>query len=255
MILALFAFFISGATFGIIGAGGSIFTVPIMVYLMKTNPVSAVSYSFYLVGFTAFCGFISYSKQGLTKFKNAMPLAIPSVFGIIIAKYLLLPAIPEVIFGVQKSKVLMCIFAILMIVNAAAMVLFRRNNALKTGKKYTIYALFLGILIGIIIGILGIGGGFLIIPALYHLLKLDIKYAIGTSLFIIFANCALAIAIDIFHDISISYSILLPMLLASIAGMLTGVKYGKNINNNKVKFMFAGFTLVIGIAVLITEFF
>ena len=190
-ILGYIAAFIMGVTLGSIGGGGSILTVPILVYLMGVTPVTATGYSLLIVGSAAAFGAFRYYRQGLIDMKAAITFAIPSIVAVYLTRAFLMPAIPDQItsvpFVVSKDIAIMVLFAILMV--AAAIMMLRNSKNLTPLKDdyhhHSILIVVEGAVVGVVTGILGAGGGFLIIPALVLLMGMDMKRAVGASLFII----------------------------------------------------------------------
>lgn len=252
MILSFVLFIVIGIGFGFIGAGGSILTVPILIYVLGLNTELAMSYSFYIVGLTACVGFLNYLKKDLVNFKDVIIFAIPSIIGVGISRYFILPLIPEEIFTIKKNAFLILFFAILMIGSATSMLLKKDNKALNQYKN-NFKTIASGFVVGFVLGILGAGGGFLIIPALYNFLKIDIKKSIGTSLLIITLNCCVAIIADVAIGKYVSIIILAPILLASILGVIFGVRVGSKIDGKRVKVGFSIFTIFLAIFILLKE--
>ncbi|MFV8365953.1 sulfite exporter TauE/SafE family protein [Flavobacterium sp. XS1P27] len=257
--LGYFASIIIGLSLGLIGGGGSILTVPILVYLFKIDPETATSYSLFIVGITALFGCISHYKMGNLKIKSALYFAIPSVFSILIIREVIFPKIAATIFSiasyqVSKSFLIMIVFSVLMI--AAAIAMIRKTKTVPNPPKtnYTQLGL-IGFLIGIVTGFLGAGGGFLIIPALLFFANLPMKQAVGTSLLIIFINSSIGFGGDLYIGTTIDYSFLLMISSMAFIGMIIGIKLSKKIDGTKLKPIFGWFVLVMGIYIIIKEFF
>ena len=194
-IIGYLAAILIGVVLGLIGGGGSILTVPLLVYLFGINPVTATSYSLFIVGLTSTVGSIHYFRMGLVNIKTAFLFGIPSIIAVFITRAYILPAIPyELItigtFIVTKDIFLMLLFAMLMIGASYNMIKKSNiNSILDENQKWANLKIALkGIMVGTITGLVGAGGGFLIIPALVLLRKLPMKEAVGTSLLIIASN-------------------------------------------------------------------
>ncbi|HNR85492.1 MAG TPA: sulfite exporter TauE/SafE family protein, partial [Taishania sp.] len=163
LIIAVFV----GITMGLIGGGGSVITVPMLVYLFGFNAIAAVTYSFFIVGTTSLVGSYAYYKKDLLDFKTAFVFGIPSILAIFITRFLILPAIPATINisdGLQLSKeyALLLLFAIVMVWAAWNMLKKKKNDALVETSVVTIFTQ--GAFVGFLTGLTGAGGGFLIIP-------------------------------------------------------------------------------------------
>jgi len=180
-----------GVSLGLIGSGGSILSVPLLVYFFHVAPLLATTYSLAIVGLSSIAGVISRLKQKLVDFKTIFIFGIPSIIGVFISRKYLLPAIPEQMYGgahfmLTKSHFIMLFFATLMLIAGLSMIL-GKNKKEEEGvlPVYGFTLMLVGIAEGLLTGIVGAGGGFLIIPALVILAKLPMKKAIATYLFII----------------------------------------------------------------------
>lgn len=243
-----------GATFGLIGAGGSILSVPILIYIINLDPITATSYSFYIVGIVALFGAVGYFRKKLISFGDVLYFSIPSTFGVILSRYVILPSIPNIIFGVEKNSLITIMFSLLMIISGV--VTFRKQenqSSLKKDKSLFLNSVY-ALIIGSIVGLLGAGGGFLIIPALYNLLKVDIKKSIGTSLAIVSLNCFIAVIVDFVSGNAINGKTIIPIMIFSILGMFFGLKFESRVKTKNIKTIFAIFTMILGLLILVKQF-
>lgn len=248
-----------GLTLGLIGGGGSILTVPILVYLFGIDPVRATAYSLFIVGLTALAGSVSYMKQDLVNFKATALFAIPGFIAVFIARKFLIPWIPDTIisfgdFDLTKSIFVMLLFAVLMLGSSISMI---KNNNYSEGEgnhKFN-YPLITanGFIVGILTGLVGAGGGFLIIPALVILAKIPMKMAVGTSLTIIAVNSLIGFLGDV-SNFQIDWVFLGTIALITITGIIGGSYLSKFISGKKLKPAFGWFVLIMGFYILIKEF-
>lgn len=257
--LGYLASIIIGLSLGLIGGGGSILTIPILVYLFKINPENATSYSLFIVGLTSLFGCISHYKMGNLKIKSAMYFAIPSIFSILIIREVIFPKIASTIFTiasyqVSKDLLIMIVFSVLMIAAAVSMIRKTKTPTHTPKTNYTRLGI-IGFLVGIVTGFLGAGGGFLIIPALLFFANLPMKQAVGTSLLIIFINSSIGFGGDIYTGMPIDYPFLLTISGIALIGMLIGIKLSKKIDGAKLKPLFGWFVLVMGIYIIAKEIF
>ncbi len=261
-IIGYIASVLIGISLGLIGGGGSILTVPVLVYLFAIDPVTATGYSLFVVGSTSLAGAITKYKQGLINFKTAFIFAIPAVTAVLITRRFLLPAIPKTLFTIDnftatKSLLLMIIFAVLMVFASVSMI--RNNGKVVTKesskKQYDYLMIFLqGIFVGFITGLVGAGGGFLIIPALVIFSKLPMKQAVATSLFIIAINNLIGFFISpALHEID--WKLLLIVTGLAIGGIFVGNWLSHKISGEKLKKTFGWFVLFMGIYIIIREIF
>ncbi len=255
--LGYFASIIVGLSLGLIGGGGSILTIPILVYLFDIDPETATSYSLFIVGITSLFGCVSHYKMGNLKIKSAVYFAVPSVFSILIIREVIFPKIAATLFSiasyqVSKSFLIMIVFSFLMIAAAIAMIRNKKTIPNPTKTNYTQLGI-IGFLVGIVTGFLGAGGGFLIIPALLFFANLPMKQAVGTSLLIIFINSSIGFGGDLYIGTPINYSFLLIISGMAFIGMLIGIQLSKKIDGVKLKPIFGWFVLVMGIYIITKE--
>jgi len=259
-IIGYLASIIIGVSLGLIGGGGSILTVPVLVYLFAVPPVLATGYSLFIVGLTSAVGSISYFNQKLVNIKTAIVFGIPSIISVYSTRAFIVPAIPSEImtigsFLVTKSILVMVLFAVLMIAASYSMIKKNGNKSVDVdGPQSFNYPLILieGVVVGILTGLVGAGGGFLIIPALVVLSKLPMKEAVGTSLAIIAAKSLLGFLGES-SATQIDWTFLLSVSAFAISGIFIGSLLSKKIDGNTLKPAFGWFVLVMGVYILLKE--
>ncbi|WP_163399325.1 sulfite exporter TauE/SafE family protein [Flavobacterium fluviatile] len=254
-----FASIIIGISLGLIGGGGSILTIPILVYLFKVNPEQATSYSLFIVGLTAMSGSYSHYTMGNLKLKSALYFGIPSVVSILIIREVIFPQIAATLFSiasysVSKDFLIMIVFSVLMITAAISMIKKEQPEIRNTETNYLQLSL-IGFVVGIVTGFLGAGGGFLIIPALLFFANLPMKQAVGTSLLIITINSSIGFAGDLYIGTPINYPFLFGISAMALVGMLIGSQLSKKIDGAKLKPLFGWFVLVMGVYIIAKEVF
>ena len=257
--IGYFASIIIGVSLGLIGGGGSILTIPILVYLFGIEPELATSYSLFIVGLSALFGCYSHYKMGNLRIKAALYFAIPSVISILIIREVIFPQIASTLFSIATFKVskdfmIMVVFSVLMMVAAISMIQKKMPEIVATATNYTQLGI-IGFVVGIITGFLGAGGGFLIIPALLFFANLNMKQAVGTSLLIIFINSSIGFAGDLYIGTPIKYSFLLIIAAMAFIGILIGTQLSKKIDSTQLKPLFGWFILVMGIYIITKEVF
>lgn len=261
-ILAYVFSVIAGIIMGLIGGGGSILSVPILVYLLGLNPIVSTAYSLFIVGLTSSVGALKSLKDGLVDFKSAISFAIPSIIGVYATRKFLIPSLPESMFSIGTFEVTSSIF--IMVVFAAVVLLaglsmiFKKSNEGSLNDNGTNFSvslvMVLGLLTGIISGFVGAGGGFLNIPVLVFFVRLPMKKAIGTSLFIIAVKSLIGFLGDV-DNITIDWKFLLLFTTLSILGILIGIFISKYIEGKKLKKGFGYFTLIMGGYIIFKELF
>ena len=251
--------FIIGIVLGLIGGGGSILTVPVFVYVMALNPITATAYSLFVVGATSLVGAIKNIQKGLVDLRTAFVFATPALIAVYTTRKYLVPAIPDQLFStgnfvVTKDIAIMLFFAIIMLLASLSMI---RNKAKDVNENVTVnynYPLIVleGAIIGVLTGIVGAGGGFLIIPALVLLARLPMKKAVATSLLIIAIKSLIGFIGDV-ENLDIDWIFLLIFTSLSIAGIFFGMYLSNFIKGEKLKKSFGWFILVMGVYIVLKE--
>lgn len=266
-----------GLSLGLIGGGGSILTVPILVYLFQVDAVLATAYSLFIVGLTSLVGSFSHIKLGNIHWRTAIVFGIPSIISVFLTRSFLVPRIPDPImtfgqnasggaaFVLTKSVGLLLLFAVIMVMAAYSMI---KPSKKASADQSTVvesdgqqpkfnYPLILseGAIVGVVTGLVGAGGGFLIIPALVLLAKLPMKQAVGTSLMIIAAKSLIGFVGDMRGNEVIDWSFLAVFSSIAVVGILIGSWLSKRIPGEKLKPAFGWFVLVMGTYIIIKELF
>jgi uncharacterized membrane protein YfcA len=259
VIIGFAAAVLIGISLGLIGGGGSILTVPVMVYILKIDPVLATAYSLFVVGSTSLVGAGTYMKKGLVNYKTALVFAIPSFIAVFLTRKFLVPALPDPLFTlgeaiITKNIGIMVFFAVIMLAASYSMIKGKKGGDAVEGEvKFNFPMIALeGSVVGVITGIVGAGGGFLIIPALVLLAKLPMKLAVGTSLLIIAAKSLIGFLGDVSTQ-TIDWQLLLIFTSLSIVGIFIGSALSKKINEKILKTGFGWFVLVMGIYIITKE--
>lgn len=254
------AAFLIGISLGLIGGGGSILTIPVLVYLFQIQPTIATGYSLFIVGISSLAGAITSYRKGNINFKAALYFGIASIITVILVRRFLIPVIPENIFhlgafNVTRSFLTMVLLAIVMVIASFKMI-FKPHPipASHDQEIHYVSALLRGVQIGILTGILGAGGGFLIIPVLIFSFHLSMKQAIGTSLLIIALNSLFGFVSDISQH-EIHWQLLLILTANAIAGTFIGNAIGIKLPGEKLKKGFGIFILIGGIYIILHELF
>lgn len=318
-IIGYVASLIIGISLGLIGGGGSILTVPVLVYLFGVEPVLATAYSLFIVGSTSLVGAYPKYKKGLINLKTAFIFGVPAIAAVFATRKFIVPLIPDTVFqlgdfAVTKGLLMMLLFAVLMVFASVSMIRKKDEEVIDIvhdlpveegpGNEQTLvhsfskqenditvtpyagtavanvavsrvavgtipvggveiqskqvfnYPLILveGIVVGILTGLVGAGGGFLIIPALVLLSKLPMKQAVGTSLLIIAAKSLIGFTGDLSHY-TMNWTLLIIVTLIAIAGIFIGNWLTNKVSSDKLKKGFGWFVLVMGIYIIIKEIF
>ena len=252
-----------GLSLGLIGGGGSILTVPVLVYLFGIDPILGTAYSLFIVGVTSVIWSISYSRHSLVDVRTAIIFGLPSIVAVFLTRAYLVPAIPQEVLRlgdliIDRGMMLMLLFAILMLVASIGMIRPTTKSpkspqSALTHRKYPyILILIEGLVVGSLTGLVGAGGGFLIIPALVILGRLPMKQAIGTSLVIISAKSLLGFLGESgLRDLD--WGFLLSVTAFAILGIFLGMKLSHRIDGARLKPAFGWFVFVMGVYIILKE--
>ena len=282
-----------GAIMGLSGAGGSILTVPILVYVVGVDAVTATAYSLFVVGVTSTVGAASYWRRGQVNVRAAVAFSIPSLVVVFFTRSVLVPAIPAqlgTVAGVAVSKDLfiLVLFAVIMALAALSMIAKPRYRLSLTGNatgtaaatppsptgaheaarpmpgapgaepggsvKVSIpLAALEGTVIGVFTGVVGAGGGFAIVPALVVLSRLPMRVAVGTSLTIIAAKSLAGFAGDVALQGNFDWRLLFAFTALAVVGILAGSRLGRHVPGAKLRPAFGWFVLLAAAGILVRE--
>jgi uncharacterized membrane protein YfcA len=260
--VGLFLAIIVGITLGLVGSGGSILTVPILVSVYGIAPEMAFVYSLFIVGSTATVGTLKSVSEKLIDYRVAFSFGVTSILSVYLTRVFLVPSLPNILFEfgayrLTKDVYLLLLFAILMLM--ASITMIRRNNYLVDknlgwleSNKRLIFILS-GLGVGLITGLVGAGGGFLIIPILFLIGRLPMNKAVGTSLMIISMNSLIGFSSNFQLNLKIDWSFLLVFSAFTISGIFLGNYLSRFIDGQKLKRIFGWFVMMLGIYIIISS--
>lgn len=248
-----------GLSLGLIGGGGSILTVPLLVYLFGVEPGRAMTDSLFVVGLTALAGGLSALRRQEVDLKTALLFAVPGFVGVQATKAWLLPALPDPVLAidgwvVSKSMLRMLVFAALMVAASVSMIRSRpQSGDGQHGTKKLALIVWNGLFVGVVTGFVGAGGGFLIVPALVLLIGLPMKTAVGTSLLIIAANSLIGFVGDVWRGSAVDGPVLGAVAAIAIAGLFMGRGLARRASERSLKTGFGWFVLLMGAFILLDQ--
>lgn len=252
--LALFI----GISLGLTGGGGSILTVPVLVYSAKIEPVVATAYSLFIVGLTSLVGAGNYYQKKLVNVRMAIIFAIPAFITVWLMRKFVIHAMPDLLFQIgsftlTKDLFLMLFFAFIMLISGAKMVFGVKKEIIE--KQEIKYGLVLlnGVIVGVLSGLVGAGGGFLIVPALVFFMSLPMHKAVGTSLLIISINSLIGFTGDVLNLPQIDWQFLLIFSSIASAGIFLGIYLNQFLNSEKLKKVFGYFVLIMAVVIIFKE--
>lgn len=248
-----------GLSLGLIGGGGSIITIPVLVYLFHIEPTLATLYSLFIVGTTSLVGGIRSAINKTVDFQSVLLFSVPSTLAVYFTRHFLLPHIPETLltigtFALTKNIAIMVFFSVTMLLASVHMIRDRQRVFTDPShqKKYFMIVAQ-GLIVGVVTGIVGAGGGFLIIPALVLLTGLTMKQAIGTSLIIIAINSLIGFVGDLTLLKEINFPFIILVSGLAIAGVFIGSYFSRFIEGRRLKSGFGWFALTMSIYIMIKE--
>jgi uncharacterized membrane protein YfcA len=248
-----------GITLGLIGAGGSALTVPIMVFLFQLDATLATTYSLFIVGLTSLFGSFKQIKEKRVAWNFVLLFGLPSVISIFVSRRFILPAIPNELvdlgsFHLTKDNLLLGVFSIILMLASYSMIKKPAFNEVNQNDQVKNPQLILGgLVVGLVTGMLGAGGGFLIIPALVLWGRLPMKNAAATSLMIITINSILGFAFDNHGIRRIDWGHMFIFSIMAISGIFIGIKMSERISGEKLKPIFGWFILIMGAFILFQQ--
>jgi uncharacterized membrane protein YfcA len=260
--LGFFLAILVGVTLGLVGSGGSILTVPILVSVFNIKPEVAFVYSLFIVGTTAIFGSVRAYNQKNIDLRIAFSFGVISIFAVYLTRLFVVPSLPNVLFTmgdfqVNKDSYLLLLFAILMLMASFTMIRKKNylvdNNQQWIEKNKRLIFIFSGIIVGVITGLVGAGGGFLIVPILYLIGRLPMNKAVGTSLLIISLNSMVGFVSNFHHKMNIDWVFLLSFSVFTVLGILIGTYLNGFIDGQKLKRIFGWFVMLLGVYIIISS--
>ena len=227
-----------GLTLGLLGGGGSVLTVPMLVYLVGQTPQAAVTASLVIVGVNSAAGVLFHRTQ------DAIHWRIALIFGGVGMAFAYAAANFSKFF---PSEALMIAFALLMLV-VGVLMLWKRDDLNAASTLCWRKVLFGSALVGALTGFLGVGGGFLIVPTLVMLVGLPMRQAVGTSLVIIVMNSAAGL-LGHLGETALDVGMIAVFISAGMIGTFWGVQLAKRLKPEHLRRAFAVF--VIGLAMVL----
>ena len=252
-LLGYLFFVFSGFLFGLFGSGGSIIIIPILIYVFKLSIYEATTYSLLLVFITSLFGTVRHIYQKNFHIPNLVFFILPTLLFTFLSRTFLFPAIPVhvEILNMSKDSILMLLFAVVIF---SASLSFFKSIKLTIKSNYKLVLIIIGLIIGLLTGLLGIGGGFIIVPALVLFAGLDMRQAASSTLFIIMLNTLLALILELtVFDFQFSISFIITLLFMLLIGIIIGIKLLNILDLNIVKKLFSITLLVLSLCLFLLE--
>jgi uncharacterized protein len=236
-----------GLSLGLFGAGGSILTMPILIFLYRVEPYLATRLSLFIVGLVSVSGLVR-ERKSIEVF-SALGFAVSAVLGMSLMRSFLLPMFPKIMWGISLNQIILIFFSVVMIIASLSMIFVKvKERSEEQSFLEKVVFLFFGFLIGMITGFVGAGGGFLIVPALVFLGRIPVRSAAATSLFVISLNSLWGFAVS--EATQIPWHTVLEILGFSLLGMNIGQRISHLVPSAQLKQAFGVFVLLMGTYIL-----
>ena len=233
-----------GVSLGVLGGGGSILTVPILVYVAGMEPKEAIAASLFVVGVTSAAGAVSHARAGRVRWRTGLLFGTAGVVGAFLGGTL---------GGHLEGTLLLVAFALMMVATSVAMIRGRKVDTSKRHAELPVFRVLLdGLVVGLVTGLVGAGGGFLVVPALALLGGLPMAVAVGTSLLVI-AMKSLGGLAGYLSSVHLDWSLVIAVTVAAVVGSVVGGRLAGRIPEEALRKGFGWFVLVMGSFVLIQQ--
>lgn len=235
LLLAAILSLLIGITLGLLGGGGSILTLPMLVYVLEMEAKQSIASSLFVVGITSLVGVLGHARAGRVRWKTGMIFGLSGMAGAFaggrIAAFL-------------PGQVLLFAFGVVMLVTSIGMLRGRRERG--AGELALGKTLGVGFAVGAVSGLVGAGGGFLIVPALNLFGGLPMPEAVATSLFVIALQSFAGLGGHVAHT-SLDWQVLALVTGAAILGSVAGVRIARRLSAAAMRTAFGWFVLAMAI--------
>tara|TARA_B100000902_G_C27266233_1_gene893669 strand:- start:664 stop:1437 length:774 start_codon:yes stop_codon:yes gene_type:complete len=252
-ILGYIFFVFAGLFFGLFGSGGSVIIIPILMYVFKLSIYESTTYSLLLVLLVSVFGTIRHIQKKNLHIQSIIPFIVPTLIFTYLSRAFLFPAIPDqiIILNTSKDSVLMIVFAIVVFCSGLSLFIPRLRYY---QHNFKIILILIGAFVGLLTGLLGIGGGFIIVPSLVLFASMDIKKAASSTLFIIMLNTFLAIFLEItIFQFDFKWTFICSVLLATLIGITIGMSLLNKLDSAIIKKMFSIALLFLSLVIIFIE--
>jgi len=259
MILGWLLALLVGLALSLSGAGGSILAVPILVYFMGVPATDATVDSLFIVSVTAAISALRYYRQGLVDIPVAVAFILPSFISIELVRVWLIPILPHVLyqshsFILQRDTLILLIFSLVMLWAARGMLKTAPASRILDKQSRPWAALVgQGFILGAMVGLVGAGGGFLIVPVLVSWVGLSMKQAVGTSLMIITINTMFGFIVGMQSGSDIDMKLIGLFTMLTLLGAWLGLRIAPYVQEKILKTVFAYAVVLIALSMLVNS--
>ena len=257
LLISLFASSIIGIAIGLLGAGGSILVMPVLVYILGLPPMIATTYSLGIVGISSVIAAMRTSREQKVNTKVILTFAFPAMFSIMIMRAFIMPALPKVLeigtLLISIDSFSMIILSILMLISAQRMISQKKLQSDESHDISLSLLLLTGLCIGVLTGFTGIGGGFLIVPAMILIGRMNVKEAAFTSMILIAMNALPGFFVDILNGKNLEWGLFTLLTIASVFGGYAGIMLSKRIRQDILRISFGIIIALLALFILFKE--
>jgi len=257
LVISIVASSIIGIAIGLLGAGGSILVMPVLVYVLGISPLIATTYSLGIVGISSAIAAIRNAREQQTNWKVLFTFAIPAIISIMIMRAYIMPALPKVLelgmLHISIESLSMIILSLLMLISAQRMMSSKVLQSHDIQEISLMALMFTGLMIGVLTGFTGIGGGFLIVPAMILIGHMNVKEAAFTSMILIAMNALPGFFVDILNGKNLDWGLFTLLTIASVFGGYAGIMLSKRIRQDLLRISFGIIIALLALFILIKE--
>ena len=247
LMLVLALSVVIGVSLGMLGGGGSILTVPILLYVADLPAKEAIAASLFVVGVTSLAGLVSHARAGRVNWRTGLLFGLAGMAGAFVG---------GLVGGHAPGDWLLVAFALMMVATSLAMLRGRRtragSHASAEGDLPLVRILVDGSVVGLVTGLVGAGGGFLVVPALVLLGGVSMSVAVGTSLVVIAMKSFAGLA-GYLTSVHLDWGLVLGVTTAAVAGSVVGGRLAGKVPEAVLRKAFGWFVLVMGGFVLVQQ--
>ena len=257
LLISLIASSIIGIAIGLLGAGGSILVMPVLVYILGLPPTIATTYSLGIVGISSAIAAMRTSRDQKVNAKVIFTFAFPAMFSIMIMRAFIMPALPKVLkigmLQISIDSFSMIILSILMLISAQRMISQKKLQGDESNDISLSLLVLTGFFIGVLTGFTGIGGGFLIVPAMILIGRMNVKEAAFTSMILIAMNALPGFFVDILNGKNLEWGLFTLLTIASVFGGYAGIMLSKRIRQDLLRISFGIIIALLALFILFIE--
>lgn len=243
-----------GISLGLMGAGGSILTLPVLVYFFGIDPLLGVRYSLFIIGSTSIAAILPRIKKGEVLFLQGGVFGLISIIVVWSTRTFLMPVIPEKMvwwgYNIRFSAISMVAFSLIMMLASKAMIttaLTKNSKRVDTTSEWKM--ILAAVTTGLLTGMLGAGGGFLIVPTLILIFRIEMKKAIGTSLLVISMNAVVGFLSEMNYT-NFDWNLIILITIIALLGSFVGQRISSIIDTVRLRKSFGWFIFIMAIVIL-----